>query len=100
MIRWRAIPAQVTATDGAASARQELSDRFLKAIDAAAMTAGLIGADGYLDEWRRETRPCGDDLAHEVTEEAERIEAAFTDDVLRGLIRSGGEGEEPSADPG
>ena len=90
----------MTATDGAASARQELSDRFLTAIDAAAMTAGLVGADDYLDEWRRETRPCGDDLVREVTEEAGRIEAAFTDDVLRGLISSGGEGEQPPADPG
>ena len=95
VIYWRDIPAQVKATDGGASARQELSERFLKAIDAAAMKAGLVGMDEYLDEWQHESRPCGDDLAREVAEEAARIETAFTDHVLRGLIRSGGQGGRP-----
>jgi Virulence factor len=90
VILWREIPAQVTASDGARSARKELSVRFQKAIDAAAMKAGLVGRDEYLDEWRRETRACGDDLQREVADEADRLEAAFTREVLRGLSRSGG----------
>jgi hypothetical protein len=65
VISWRAIPAQVTAGKGRAAARAQLSDRFQEAIDAAAMRAGLIGTDTYLEEWRREARPCGDDLAAE-----------------------------------
>ena len=90
VIYWRDIPAQVKATAGRASARRQLSDRFQQAIDAAAMKAGLVGMDAYLDGWRNETRPCGDDLEQEVAGEAARLEAAFTRDVLRALIRSAG----------
>jgi hypothetical protein len=72
------------------TARRELSDRFQKAIDAAAMKAGLVDSDAYLEEWRRESRPCGEDLEAEVAAEAERIEAAFPRDVLLELTRAGG----------
>ncbi len=58
VISWRAIPAQVTAGKGRGAARVQLSDRFQEAIDAAAMRAGLIGTDTYLEQWRREGRPC------------------------------------------
>jgi hypothetical protein len=80
----------VVAKEGRASARVELSDRFLKAIDAAAMRAGLIGTDAYLAEWRRELRQCGEDLEREVQEEASRLEEEFPRDVLDGLARRGG----------
>lgn len=91
VIYWRDIPAQVTASDGAASARVQLSDRFQKAIDAAAMKADLVEMDLYLEEWRRETRPCGSDLGAEVESEAERLEAAFTRERLLELSRAGGQ---------
>jgi hypothetical protein len=90
VIRWRDIPAQVTATDGAATARRELPDRFQKAIDAAAMKAGLIESDAYLEGWRRDTRPCGEELEAEVQAEAERLEAAYDRAALLRLTRSGG----------
>jgi hypothetical protein len=72
------------------TARRELSDRFQKAIDAAAMKAGLVDSDAYLEEWRRESRACGNDLEAEVAAEAGRIEAAFPRDVLLTLTRAGG----------
>jgi len=90
VIWWRDIPAQVTAKDGRRSARAQLSERFQEAIDAAAMRAGLIGTDAYLGEWRRETRECGEDLAREVVEEAEWLEAAYPDDVLERLVKADG----------
>jgi hypothetical protein len=90
VISWRDIPAQVTARSEAGSARAELSERFQKAIDAAAMKAGLVEMDLYLDEWRQEARPCGDDLDAEVAAEVERLETQFTRDVLLQLTRSGG----------
>jgi hypothetical protein len=90
VILWRDIPAQVTATDGAATARRELDDRFQKAIDAAAMKADLIGSDAYLDEWRRASRPCGDDLEAEVAAEVQRLEADHDRDALLRLTRNGG----------
>jgi hypothetical protein len=90
IIYWRDIPAQVTARGDAGTARVQLSDRFQKAIDAAAMKADLVEADLYLDEWRQVTRPCGDDLDAEVASEAELLETAFSRDVLLQLSRSGG----------
>lgn len=87
---WRDIPAQVTASEGDASARVQLDERFEKAIDAAAMTAGLTGSDEYLVEWRRESRDCGPDLEQEAAAEAAGLEAAFPPDELRRLARSGG----------
>lgn len=68
----------------------QLSERFQKAIDAAAMKAGLVDSHVYLEEWRRESRPCGDDLEAEVAAEAERIELEYTREVLLALMRSGG----------
>jgi hypothetical protein len=90
VIYWRDIPAQVTAKGEAGSARAQLPDRFQQAIDAAAMKAGLADMDLYLEEWRQEARPCGDDLDAEVAAEVERIEVAFGRDVLLQLTRSGG----------
>jgi hypothetical protein len=68
----------------------QLSDRFQRAIDAAAMKAGLVGSDEYLEEWRRETRPCGDDLEAEAAAETARLEAAYPRQVLLALVRAGG----------
>jgi hypothetical protein len=90
VIWWRDIPAQVTAGTGRSAARRQLDNRFQEAIDAAAMRAGLIGTDAYLEEWRRETRACGDDLEAEVAEEAAWLEAAYPDDVLERLVKQNG----------
>jgi len=90
VIYWRDIPAQVTAKGEAGSARVQLSDRFQKANDAAAMKADLVEMDLYLDEWRQEARPCDDDLEAEVASEAARLETAYPRDVLLRLTRSGG----------
>lgn len=93
---WRDIPAQVVAREGAASERAELPKRFQVAIDAAAMKAGLVGGDDYLDQWRRETRPCGADLRAEVEAEVARLEAEHPQDVLQRLVRAGGLRENPA----
>jgi hypothetical protein len=90
VIWWRDIPAQVTAKAGRRRVAAQLSERFQEAIDAAAMRAGLIGTDAYLEEWRREPRTCGDDLDAEVEQEAEWLEAAYTDDILERLVRASG----------
>ena len=73
VISWRDIPAQVVARSGRTKARAELPARFQIAIDRAAMNAGLVGSDSYLQEWRRETRACGDDLDAEVVAETDRL---------------------------
>jgi hypothetical protein len=91
VIGWRDIPAQVTVHgEGRSRARAQLSERFQEAIDEAALRAGLFGADEYLGDWRRTSRPCGDDLEAEAAAEAERLEAAYDDERLRALSRAGG----------
>ncbi len=89
-IWWRDIPAQVTAKAGRTAEKRELSPRFQVAIDRAAMNAGLFGTDEYLEAWRRESCPCSDDLAAEVAAESDRLEAAYTSDVLQQLADHGG----------
>jgi hypothetical protein len=90
VISWREIPAQVTAGKGRSAARAQLSERFQEAIDAAAMRAGLIGTDTYLEEWRREVRQCGDDLEAEVAAVASQLELEYTDERLERLVRASG----------
>jgi hypothetical protein len=90
VIWWRDIPAQVVAGQGRGAARAVLSDRFQEAIDLAATRAGLIGSDDYLDAWRKVSTPVQGDLRAAVTAEAERLEAAYPDDVLATLARDGG----------
>ena len=63
VLYWRDIPSQVIVKAGRSSAKRQLSERFIRAIDAAAMHAGAKSDDAYLAEWRRgEPIPCGDDL--------------------------------------
>jgi cvfA/B/C family virulence factor len=97
VIRWRDIPMQVVARSGKTSARRLLSDRFQEAVDAAAMVAGLIDSDDYTGEMAMDRRECGDDLDGEAQQEADRIEAAWTDDVLKAAIRAAGyRGKDPA----
>lgn len=90
VIWWRDIPAQVVAKDRREAHKVVLHPRFQVAIDKAAMKAGKKTANDYIEEWRREGRPCSDDLEHEATAEAERLEAAYTKEVLARLVAAGG----------
>ena len=90
VIRWRDIPMQVVARGEGGTARAMLPERFQEAVDAAAMVAGLIGSDDYTAQMTMDRRPCGDDLQAEAQAEAARIEAEWTDDVLRAAIRASG----------
>jgi hypothetical protein len=99
VIAWRDIPAQVVARRGRERASVQLGERFQEAIDLAATRVGLIGTDEYLSEWRRDTRPCGEDLEAEAAAEAARIEARFDDDRLMALARAGGEAELAPMEP-
>ncbi len=90
VIWWRDIPAQVNAQAGRAKHQVLLHRRFQGSIDHAAMVAGLTTATEYVQQWRREARPCGPDLEAEATAEAARIEAAYDRDRLRSLAAVGG----------
>jgi hypothetical protein len=90
IIRWRDIPAQVTAKDGRRTARQQLHRRFQVAIDRAAMKAGKKSASDYIGEWVSDRRPCTDDLDAEVAAIAEQLEHEHTRDLLAELVKNGG----------
>ncbi len=90
VIWWRDIPAQVVAKEGRQTHKIVLHQRFQVAIDRAAMRAGKRAASDYIEEWRRETRPCGDDLETVATDEAARLQGHYTREVLARLIAAGG----------
>ncbi len=89
-VYWRDIPAQVIVKRGRESAKVQLSHRFQVAIDRAAMRVGKGSSDKYLEDWRRESRDCGADLQQAAEAEAERLEAAYSDELLGRMIRAGG----------
>ncbi len=95
-VYWRDIPSQVIVKSGRAAAKRELSERFIRAIDAAAMHAGAKSADDYLADWRRgEPVACGDDLETEAAAAAARLEAAYDTHRLAVLAKHNGR-ETPS----
>jgi len=92
IVYWRDIPAQVIAKAGRKNAKVQLSERFEKAIDRAAMRAKLTGTDAYLEHWRRGApTDCGDDLEAEVQAAAQKLESAYDEPRLAALVAAGGE---------
>lgn len=89
-VYWRDIPSQVIAKRGRETAKVPLAERFQTAIDRAAMRAGKGASDLYIEEWRREARPCGNDLAAEARAEADKLESAFSDALLDRMAKAGG----------
>ena len=69
----------------------EALDRFEKAIDQAAMHAGLINSDDYLNEWRQtewqERKGDPEAIAEEL---ATQLEEAYPQQRLRAMARNGG----------
>jgi hypothetical protein len=90
VIWWRDIPAQVIARDGRQAHKVVLHPRFQVAIDRAAVKAGKKSASDYIGEWRRDARPCGDDLEAEAQAEAARLETTYDRERLKRLVGAGG----------
>ena len=83
---------------GRKSAKRELPERFIRAIDAAAMRSGARTTDAYLADWRRaEPVDCGDDLEAEAEAAAARLEAEYDDAAARRARRQRGPGADMSA---
>ncbi len=91
IVYWRDIPAQVIVKKGRESAKVQLTERFEKAIDRAAMRANLRDTDSYLAEWRRAAPvEVSDDLQAEADRKATELETAYSDERLKGLVEAGG----------
>ncbi len=91
VLYWRDIPAQIIVKAGRKTAKRELPERFIQAIDACAMRVGARDTDAYLAEWRRGApEPCGDDLEAEADAAFARLESEYGRDRLRQLVDNGG----------
>ena len=97
VIYWRDIPAQVNAQAGRTRHQVVLDKRFQVAIDRAAIVSDKKKADEYVAEWRRDTKPCGDDLEAEATAVAAEFEATYDRDRLKALVANGGFEPTPAA---
>ncbi len=89
-VYWRALPAQVIGRRGRSKVKQLLPQRFQVAIDRAAMRAGKGSSDLYLEEWRRVSTECGDDVESEVAAAAARLDAEYDDERLERIAKAGG----------
>lgn len=91
ILYWRDIPSQVIVKAGRKSAKRELTERFIRAVDAAAMRSGATETDAYLADWRRaDAVECGDDLEAEAQAAAERLEAEYDNAKLAALAANEG----------
>ena len=90
VISWRDIPAQVNAGSGEHRVQRILPRRFQRAIDNAAMVAGMSSASQYIGEWRRSRPVDGDDPEGAALRVAAGLEAAFPRERLETFVATGG----------
>ena len=91
IVYWRDIPAQIVIKAGRKTAKRELPERFVQAIDRCAMKIGARDTDAYLAEWRRGTRdPVGDNLEAEAEAAYVLLDGAFGNEKLKALIDNDG----------
>jgi Virulence factor len=88
---WRDIPSAVSVKVGRTEEKRMLDNRFMEAIDMAAMRDGATDTDSYLADWRRSAPVAvGDDMAAEADKAKAELEAHFTQDLIKQLIGNGG----------
>lgn len=91
IVYWRDIPAQVIVKKGRTSAKRELPETFIKAIDQCAMKNGADETDAYLNDWRRASPvTVSDDLEAEADAGIEALLADYPKDRLIALASSDG----------
>jgi hypothetical protein len=95
-IRWRDLPAQVTASDGTRTEKALLPTRFQTAIDRAAKVADCEERDAYVAQWRRDEQPCDGDLAEAVARRVRELDASFSRERLAAAVRAGGIDPDPA----
>ncbi len=88
---WRDIPSAVSVKIGRKEEKRMLDNRFMEAIDMAAMRSGATDTDSYLADWRRsEPVVVSDDMAGEADKAKSALEIEFTQDKIKILIANGG----------
>jgi Virulence factor len=88
---WRDIPSAVSVKIGRKEEKRMLDNRFMEAIDMAAMRDGATNTDDYLADWRRGAPlPVSDDMAAEADKAKASLEAEFTPERIKQMIGNGG----------
>ena len=88
---WRDIPSAVSVKAGRKEEKRMLDNRFMEAIDMAAMRDGATATDDYLADWRRgEPIAVSDDLAGEADRAKSELELQYTQNRIKKLIGNGG----------
>ena len=88
---WRDIPSAVSVKIGRKEEKRMLDNRFMEAIDMAAMRCGATNTDDYLAGWRRgEPIPVSDEMALEADKAKADLEVRFAPDVIKLMIGNGG----------
>ena len=88
---WRDIPSAVSVKIGRKEEKRMLDNRFMEAIDMAAMRSGSTDTDAYLADWRRsEPVAVSDDMIAEAEKAKAELEATYTQDKIKALIANGG----------
>jgi Virulence factor len=88
---WRDIPSAVSVKIGRKEEKRMLDNRFMEAIDMAAMRDGATNTDDYLADWRRgEPSPVSDDMAAEADKAKAELETLFTHERIKLMIANGG----------
>ena len=88
---WRDIPSSVSVKLGRKEEKRMLDNRFMEAIDMAAMRDGATNTDDYLADWRRgEPVPVSDDLGAEVDRAKAELESTYTQERIKQMIGNGG----------
>ena len=92
IVYWRDIPSQVIVKQGRKKGKVLLNPRFQNAIDRAAMRARKQDSDAYMKEWKRIKSVMANEPDPQQTAllEAQRIEAAYSEERLLELIRNHG----------
>ena len=88
---WRDIPSAVSVKLGRQEEKRMLDNRFMEAIDMAAMRDGATATDDYLADWRRgEPIAVSDDLAAEADKAKAQLETEYSQERINKLIGAGG----------
>ena len=88
---WRDIPSAVSVKIGRKEEKRMLDNRFMEAIDMAAMRSAATNSDDYLADWRRgDPIIVSDDMVAEADKARAELETRFTHEIIKQMIGNGG----------
>lgn len=91
IIYWRDIPTQIVIGRGRKAIKHQLSNRFMVAVDKAAMASGASDTEAYLEGWRKAPfHVQGTDDNEAVARLAAKLEQQYPTSRLAELARQGG----------